>query len=753
MRGLSTIRDSLRYLWVAAMVLLLGLATTAALTLQLRETVDARDRDRFLNSATSLQDDITSRLAAYVAMLQAGAGMLAAHPETTREEFHAFVQRLRLPTHYPGIQGIGFTKRLPPEAVPPLIAAQRRAGFRDFRVWPEGPRDEYHSIIYLEPLDRRNRAAIGYDMYTEPVRREAMRRARDEGVAIASGPVTLVQEIEGEKQPGFLIYVPVYRGGLVPSTVEARRDALIGYVYGPFRAGDLFTGIFGSDARPRVGFTLIDGDLASGSVLHRSHLSPPEHPRFTHSQTIEIAGRMWTAHYFATRGLETASVRDLVPFATAGGVVVSLLLALVTALQGRARQRAERSEAALKAQAATLERLNESERASRAEAERVSRLKDEFLATVSHELRTPLNAVIGWIHLLRDANLSEDGRTKALETIERNARVQAQLIEDLLDMGRIASGHTRLERQAVDLAEMVEACVRMVQPAIAAKALVLHTQVEPGLPALSADPHRLQQIAWNLLTNAIKFTPRGGRIDLRVRRTGRAFELEVSDTGIGVSADFLPHMFDRFRQADASSTRRHGGLGLGLSIVKSLVEVHGGWVRAESAGPDRGTTVVVSFPTALELEPAASAPIDNPHGSPPDPPYSALVGARVLVVDDDVDGRDVARALLAAHDADVTAASSGKEALEVIRTQPAFDLLVADLGMPQLDGYEFLERLRTLPSDGGGQIPAIALTAYTRREDQSRALRAGYQEHVAKPVNPTHFIAACARLLASRVGS
>jgi signal transduction histidine kinase/ActR/RegA family two-component response regulator len=749
-------RTSLGYLWIAAMVLLLGLAATIAVTRQLRETIEARDRGRFANAATALYDDITSRLAAYVAMLQAGAGMLAAHPDTTRGEFHAFVQRLRLQTHYPGIQGIGFTRRAAPDEVADVIEAQRHSGLRDFRIWPEGPREEYHSIIYLEPLDRRNRAAMGYDMYTESVRRAAMARARDEGMAAATAPVTLVQEIDEEvKQPGFLIYVPVYRGGVVPPTLDARREALLGYVYGPFRAGDLFTGVFGRDARPRVGFNLFDGDLATGSLLHGSHVSPPARPRFTQVQSIDLAGRKWTVEFFATRELEPASAQDLVPFATAAGVAFSLILAVATALQGRARRRLERSEAALKAQAVILAQLNESERASRVEAERVSRLKDEFLSTVSHELRTPLNAVIGWIHLLRDGRSTEEGRTKALATIERNARVQAQLIEDLLDMSRIASGHARLEWRAADLSEVVEGAVRMVQPAVAAKHLTLHTKIEPGLPPLSGDPDRLQQIVSNLLTNATKFTPPGGRIEISVRRVPDAFELVVSDTGIGIPTDFLPHMFDRFRQADASATRRHGGLGLGLSIVKSLTEAHGGHVRAESAGPDQGTTMVVSLPSSLAMSTGtpAAAPMNDDDMGTANNALAALAGARILVVDDDPDAREIARALLSAHDACVMTAASAEEALEIIQRQPTVDLLVSDLGMPGTDGYEFLRQVRELPADGNGRVPAVALTAYARDEDRSQALRAGYQVHVAKPVDPADFLAACARVLRDEVGS
>lgn len=742
----SGLKHSLAYLWVAIVVLLLGLGGTAAVTLQLKDTIEARDRDRFSNAANALHDDISSRLSAYIAMLQAGAGLFAAQPDLTREQFRAFVERLRLSTYYPGIQGIGFTRRVSPEDLSALIAAQQRAGFRSFRVWPEDPRDEYHSIVYLEPLDRRNLAAIGYDMYTEPVRRAAMEQARDGATTAASGPVTLVQEIEGERQAGFLIYAPVYRGGTVPPTLEERRTLLAGFVYSPFRAGDLFTGIYGREAEPRVGFQLFDGTPEEGRLLHESHPDFRGRPRFSGDQQIPLAGRIWTARYFSTPGLEAGSSQDLVPLVSVTGIAVSVLLAFATALQGRARQRAELSEAALREQAKVLEVLNESERASRAEAERMSRLKDEFLATVSHELRTPLNAVIGWIHLLRDTRLPDDSREKALDTIERNARVQAQLIEDLLDMGRIASGQPKLDRRPVDVGEVVEGSVRMVQPPAIEKGLRMDVDVEPGLPRLSADHARLQQIAWNLLVNAIKFTPPGGHVSVTVRRTAEAIEMTVADTGVGVSPEFIPYMFDRFRQADASSTRRHGGLGLGLAIVKSLVEAHGGRVSAQSEGLNRGTTVTVALPLTLAVEGAGRTEHHEPYaGTGAD--FEALSGARVLVVDDDADAREVARALLAAHGADVVTADSAPDGLRLLANGQRLDLIVSDLGMPQMDGYEFLKHVRALPADRGGSVPALALTAFTRPDAQLRVFEAGYQAHIGKPVDPGHFIATCARLV------
>jgi len=394
-------------------------------------------------------------------------------------------------------------------------------------------------------------------------------------------------------------------------------------------------------------------------------------------------------------------------------------------------------------------RLLESERIARGEAERASSMKDEFLATLSHELRTPLTAILGWSQILRARPVPRAELDRGLEVIERNARVQTQLIEDLLDMSRITAGKIRLDIQPVDPVSFVEAALETVRLAAEAKSIELVKQLDPAAGPITGDPHRLQQVVWNLLFNAIKFTGRNGRIEVRLARVEPHVEISVTDTGIGITPTFLPHVFDRFRQANASHTRTATGLGLGLSIVKHLVELHGGTVRATSPGPGGGATFTMSLPLA-------TAAWDTREGEPvhptrpgtlvPDWRRPDLSGITVLVVDDQADALELIERVLSDCAAEVLTASTAAEAVGLVESERP-DVLVSDIGMPDVDGYELLRRVRALGQARGGRLPAIALTALARSEDRTRALHAGFLAHVAKPVESAEIIATVASVV------
>ena len=406
------------------------------------------------------------------------------------------------------------------------------------------------------------------------------------------------------------------------------------------------------------------------------------------------------------------------------------------------------SEARLRQVVMEREHLLQSERYARSEAERLSHMKDEFLATLSHELRTPLNAIQGWATLLRQRDVAAEDRARGLEAIERNVRAQAQIVSDLLDMSRIISGKIHLEVQLISLQEVIHNAVDAVHASADAKKLRVSTLLDSRVGFVRGDPSRLQQILWNLLTNAVKFTPAGGRIQVVLERVNSHVEIVVEDTGIGISADFLPLVFERFRQADAATTRRHGGLGIGLSIVKTLVELHGGSVRVKSAGENQGATFVIALPvsqvTKEEVERSQRLPVlADPLESIELP---GLDGACVLIVDDEPDGRQLMVRILEGRSARVTAVAGGAEALELLKRQH-FDILVSDIGMPDLDGYELMRRARLLDSGRPGPIPAIAVTAYARAEDRQRSLPAGYQMHLAKPIEARELVAGIASLL------
>ena len=387
-------------------------------------------------------------------------------------------------------------------------------------------------------------------------------------------------------------------------------------------------------------------------------------------------------------------------------------------------------------------RLLDSERVARSQAERASRMKDEFLATLSHELRTPLNAVVGWANLLRSDKLTADELRKGLETIERNARIQAQIIEDLLDMSRIISGKVRLNVQRIDLPSVLNQSIETVRATADAKSIHLDSVVDLHAGTILGDPDRLQQVFWNLLNNAIKFTPVGGEAQVLVKRVTTYIEVSVVDTGEGIAPEFLPYVFDRFLQGDASITRHHGGLGLGLAIVKQLVELHGGNVRVRSGGIGKGATFTVRLPLRAiysELREESGHLQATPQASQTFPDVS-LTNVHILVVDDDVDASELVKRMLEIAGATVSTAGSASEAMERIRaTRP--DVLVCDLGMPGEDGYSLIRKLRALEEGQEDTLPAIALTAYARWEDRTRAISSGFQNHLAKPVEPAELLA------------
>jgi signal transduction histidine kinase/CheY-like chemotaxis protein len=400
------------------------------------------------------------------------------------------------------------------------------------------------------------------------------------------------------------------------------------------------------------------------------------------------------------------------------------------------------------------EQLLAREQMARAEAETANRMKDEFLATVSHELRTPLNAIVGWAHMLRRGGLDEAAISRAVETIERNARSQAQLVEDILDVSRVITGKLRLNIGPVDMATVINAAIDSVQLAAESKSIRLEVTLDPLARHISGDASRLQQVIWNLLANAIKFTPTGGRVEVRLERAVANAQIQVSDTGEGINPEFLPFIFDRFRQADGTSTRRHGGLGLGLAIVRHLIELHGGTVHADSPGEGCGASFIIKLPLAIADRSRKSRradleslwPNDQSDGQPE--PLPSLEGIQVLLVDDDRDTLQMLTAMLTECRAKVQAASHAEEAMELLQWfRP--DVLVSDLAMPGEDGYSLVGKVRALDAERRTPTPAVALTAYARVEDRTRALSAGFNLFIVKPVEPHELISAIANLTES----
>jgi len=1045
----SQLRKRRRFL--PYLILTLGLAFTFLVSFYFSKLAKAQDQSRFEKSVQEIDERITARLQTSEALLRAGTGLFAASDEVAPQEFDRFVQQIELQKNYPGIQGIGFSKRLRPDEKADLIAKMRQTGFSDFKIWPESQRDEYNAIIYLQPMNNRNQVAIGFDMFTEAVRRQAMETARDTGTPTASGRVILVQEPQPKQQSGFLIYAPVYRNGADTSTVDARRAALVGFVYSPFRIDDFIAPVL-TDQKSDVSFKIYDGaEIKPESLLHDT---PPEsaEPHFTTSTIIKFSGRIWTIVYSSNPSFELTSSRAFLPYMFAAGLLLSLLFFAVTRAEVQARGRAENAAAGLvESEATTRKTLTEREAAeealreseeryrelienandivymldfegritsinkaaeimlgysqqellgmniadvlasdsmtvgeqmmtsghqrtnyevevvskggrfltletsnklitkgsqpigiqgiardismrrrteealreadlralseyerllerisglaqvlgtarelaaifrglrdftrvsvpcdgffvslydpiqdirtacyawgdgeelevselpvmsvtsagpnsravrtgqviitndymsatrgqqtvivgpdnglrpkssiavpmavmgriigtievqsykegayqqehdtamslaanltavaienvrllrressAREAAEESNRLKDEFLATVSHELRTPLTAILGWSRLLETEELEETMARQAIETIWRNAKAQSQIIDDILDVSRIITGNLYLDLQPLELGPVVENAINVVRQTADAKGIRIEAEFDSTPAVVSGDANRLQQVIWNLMSNAVKFTNSGGSVSLKMAQQGSSVEITVRDSGAGISREFLPYVFDRFRQADSSTTRQHGGLGLGLAIARHLVEIHGGTIRAESAGLGLGSSFTIKLPTLDSMVRASEAMVAETAALST---QQCLKGLHVLLVDDDADTLELMTTALTSRKADVTAVFTAGEALAAIKDRRP-DVLVSDIAMPEEDGYGLIAKVRSLDIDGQSSIPAVAITAYAKEEDRRRALDSGFQIYLAKPVELSELISVVAR--------
>jgi signal transduction histidine kinase len=550
---------------------------TAFISLSARE----RDAVRFENAVQAASDRVQGRLDVYTATLRSGAALFAAAGQVSSEQFHDFVERLEVQRWYPGIQGIGWTQRLQ-HGLP-------------------GDRDERHAIRYLEPLDARNRAALGFDMYAEPIRREAMRRARDLGEPALSGRVTLVQEIFGPQQPGFLLYVPVYAGGGVPGTEADRRARLTGFIYAPFRAEDLFAGIFGTEEFPRVSFQVYDGEEPGGdALLYASEHVPGHRPSLSTMQRVDIAGRPWTIVFESQPAFDAGSSRRFVRLALGAGILASLWLFGLAVGQARAR----------------------------AVAESANRAKSGFLANMSHELRTPLNAIGGYVDLLQlgVAGQTSEQQKHYLSRVQRAQQHLLGLINDVLNFAKLDAGRVEYRRSLVPIRDAIAEAESYIAPMAEQKRL---TFVTAGGPAVTAagDIEKVRQILINLLSNAVKFTDAGGLVELSWTARDATIHIHVRDTGVGVPDDRLESIFEPFVQVDSDLTRRHQGTGLGLSIARELARGMGGDVTVRSR-QGAGSTFTLRLPLADNDADAGDGvdPEHHPDSRVPAPPAAADAG-------------------------------------------------------------------------------------------------------------------------------
>jgi signal transduction histidine kinase/CheY-like chemotaxis protein len=744
--------------WLPFVVLALSLLLTAIAVYHILTTSEAKDRLRFQNLVQKIQPIIQNRMEIYIALLRATGGLFAVEEEVDAERFYSFVGHLKVRERYPGVQGIAFSRRIAPGEEEAVATAMRRQGQPGFHVWParllSPDHPETHAILYLEPLDERNQQAIGYDMSTEAKRRAAMELARDTGRTAASGRLTLVQESGRTKQAGFVVYVPVYRRGAPLGTVAERRAALLGFVCSAFRAVDLLHGILGTEAAPTVSFELFAGpEPARESLLFRSHNAQrsagAENPVFTKLSRFDLASSVWTLRFTTLPGFAAASGRDQTTLVLLLGLLTSAILFLVTRSEVQARLAAERvaldlnrSQEELRAERERYRRLAEAEHQARGEAETASQAKDRFLAALSHELRTPLTPVLAVISSLETRGGLADGVREGLGVIRRNVELEARLIDDLLDLTRIVQSKLELRSEIADLRTILEHALDACCPPGSSLRARFAIEADAGDHRLWADAPRLTQVFWNLFKNALKFSPDGGLIRVRTRRDESAGRLtvEVTDRGIGIEPERLGQVFDAFEQGQRSITRRYGGLGLGLTISKSIVELHGGRLSASSEGSGKGATFTVELPVGPvgADQPPATLPAAGGGDSAEARPL------HILLVEDHADTADAMSVLLSAIGHRVTVAGDGEGALleaeraaEKAAGEGGIDLVISDVGLPGMSGLELMVELRRRFT-----FPGIALSGYGMDEDVERSIEAGFSQHLTKPVSLPHLKAA-----------
>jgi signal transduction histidine kinase/ActR/RegA family two-component response regulator len=708
----------------------LSLAASWYLSAKATETVELRTRAEFVADAQQTRRQIQSGLNSYIEVVRAAAVLLSTDTEINGSEFRRFVNRLELPERYPGLDGIGFAQCMRASEVSRVMRSYDLDGNR-FRVWPQTERTERCPVVFLEPTLARNRAMRGFDLATDDRLRDAMHTARDTGQPAVSRKLGEAATTTIGADANVFVFIPVYRvAGVGDTTLAFRRRTLVGFVFSPFNSERLIEHIVELTV-PSLAFEVFDSPEKTEHAALGGSRTPAQAVRYESSEHVDVTGREWLV-----------SVKFLGPAATIappeaqqalfGGLMLSFMLFLVTRAQARAWETAARHEAELRASA---EALKERE----AQANAANRAKDEFLATLSHELRTPLNVVLGWVGMLRHGALSQDRVPRALEIVERNARQQAELIDDLLDVSRIITGKLRLNLRTLELAPIVSTVVESLRPSAEAKGVALHVSFAAS-STVQGDPDRLRQTMWNLLSNAVKFTPAGGVVTVELVTAGERVRLVVRDTGVGIASEFLPHVFERFMQADSTTTRAHSGVGLGLAIVRELIELHGGTVQATSPGVGKGATFTISLPAAAAPTQSARTPHATSNVAP------QLDGVRVLVVDDDPNTLEMLSEALRVNGALVTAADSARRALERLDESRA-DVIISDIAMPGEDGFWLMQRIRALPGKQG-RTPAVALTALARSEDRARAIKAGFQMHMAKPVRLDDLQAVVAELAA-----
>lgn len=588
------------------LVLAVSILFTLGVSYLFYQSAKTKDLIRFNNEVSRLQLAIENKINLYVALLKGGRGFIESNREITRENFKEYIQSLDLGNNYSGVQGIGYVKIVTPNERETLTSKMKSEGYENFQIFPTEEKDSYRVVVYLEPLNERNEKAIGFDMSSEIIRREALDRARDSGEAATSGKINLTHDDPTNAQSGFFIYLPIYKQSDKLNSSSERSQNLTGYIYSPFNAGDFLREIQRDKSASDVLLKIYDGESHPNNLLTQS-LEFPEsgfssqlEETYSTKKEVNVAGRKWIIEYNSLPAFAAQSSLGWSPLIFIIGILFSFALFGMTYWETSARIKLQSTAADLFKSEQQKQGLLEKEQAARLSAEQANKTKDEFIAVVSHELRTPLNAIGGWTRILRTDELSENTRKLALEKIEKNLRSQTRLVEDLLNYSQIVSGTLFFEDREFNFSNIFENAFSEIEPTAKEKSIEISKDNQLNGQMILGDEDKMKLVIHNLLTNAVKFTHSGGKIETSLKEIDGVIKMIIKDNGRGISADFLPHIFDRFTQADTSSTRNFGGLGLGLTISNHIVKLHQGVIEAVSEGTGKGATFIVTVPRFIK---------------------------------------------------------------------------------------------------------------------------------------------------------
>lgn len=582
---------------------MLSIILTIGATFVFYQSAKTKDNARFINSVNRIRTSMDNRLGLYIALLKAGRGFIESTKELNREKYTNFVQSLEVEKNYTGVQGIGYTKTVKNSEINSFLEQMKAEGMESFQITPETQNPIRQPIIYLQPMNDRNQRAIGFDMASEENRWAAMQKARDTGMPTATARVVLVQESNESRQFGFLIYLPIYDTGLSNlSSEQERQNRLTGFIYSPFRANNFLKDVQINAGINDIVITIYDGNPGEENFMAQTESGTERNftERFGGAYSavneIDVAGRKWIVRYDSLPTFASQSSINWTPLIFLIGLIFSLLLFGMTFWEFSTRSKLEETAENLSESEKQIQGLLEKEQDARRIAEAANATKDEFISVVSHELRTPLNAIAGWTRILKSDDLSANTKELALQKIEKNLRLQTTLVEDLLNYSQLVSNRETLEKKEIDCSVIFENAYSEFEKIAEKKGISISKENALKGQKILGDADKIRIVIINLLSNALKFTPQDGEIIARIGENENCIEISIRDNGRGISSEFLPHIFDRFSQYDTSTTRKFGGLGLGLAVSKHIVKLHNGEIEAKSEGEGKGSTFSVKLP-------------------------------------------------------------------------------------------------------------------------------------------------------------